>query len=290
MKVLISGKDGQLGYELQKTLPADTECLACDKRELDVTSTDSINSVVSSYSPDIVINAAAYTAVDKAEKEKQQAFLVNATGVKNILSVIKSRQIKLLHLSTDFVFSGNSTLPYLPSSPVDPIGVYGASKAEAEKIVREEYPENSLIIRTSWLYSAHGHNFVKTMLRLMQKRDALNVVSDQTGTPTWAGGLAGAIWRFCRLQDITGIFHWSDDGVTTWYDFACAIQEEALRIGLLDRAIPVHPITTADYPTTAKRPMYSVLDKQSTWDIIGYRSPDWRVCLQQMLTEYKSSL
>ena len=289
MKILITGKDGQLGYELQETLPADIECLACGKQELDITSLNSIKSAVSAFSPDIVINAAAYTAVDKAETEQDQAFLVNATGVRNLISIIEPRGIKLIHLSTDFVFSGNSTIPYSPSSPVDPIGVYGKSKAEGEKIILDGYPDNSLILRTSWLYSAHGDNFVKTMIRLMQERDELKVVSDQTGSPTWARGLARVIWAFCRLPDISGIFHWSDEGETTWYDFAVAIQKEALEIGLLKKSIKIIPIRTSDYPTPAKRPYYSVLDKQSTWDIIGCRSPDWRISLREMLAEYKNS-
>ena len=288
MKVLITGKDGQLGHELRKTLPADIECLACDRRELDITSVDSISSAISDYSPDIVVNTAAYTAVDKAEEEQELAFQVNATGIRNIISIIKPSAIKLVHLSTDFVFSGNSRTPFTPTSPVDPIGAYGRSKAEGEKFIMTEYPDHSLILRTSWLYSVHGHNFVKTMLRLMRERSELKVVADQTGSPTWARGLAEVIWSFCKLKRISGVFHWSDDGETTWYDFAIAIQQQALDIGLLDKAISIQPIATADYPTPAQRPRYSVLDKQSTWDIMGVRSPDWRVSLREMLTEYKN--
>ena len=287
MKILITGKDGQLGYELQKTLPVDMECLACGKHELDITSPDNINSVVSSFSPDIVVNTAAYTAVDKAEQEQASAFHVNADGVHNLITIIKPRRIKLIHISTDFVFSGNSSNPYTPTSPINPIGVYGKSKAAGEQFVLDEYPDNSLILRTSWLYSSHGHNFVKTMLKLMRERDSLNVVSDQTGSPTWARGLAEAIWSFCRQDSLSGIFHWSDDGETTWYEFAMAIQEEALKIELLEKSIPVRPIATADYPTPAQRPRYSVLDKSSTWDIIGYRSPHWRVSLRDALLEFK---
>ena len=289
MKVLITGKDGQLGHELLKTSPADVDCLACGKQELDITSLESIQSAVSAFPPDVIINAAGYTAVDKAEEQREVAFQVNAAGVRNIISVIKPKGIKLIHLSTDFVFSGNSNKPYVPSSPVDPIGVYGKSKAEGEKIILDEYPDNSLILRTSWLYSTHGHNFVKTMLRLMQEHDELKIVSDQTGTPTWARGLARVIWSFCKLSDVSGIFHWTDDGEATWFDFAVAIQDEALDIGILDNKINIIPVRTVDYPTPAKRPSYSVLDKQSTWDIIGLRSPDWRKSLREMLAEFKNS-
>lgn len=288
MKILITGKNGQLGHELQKTFPADLECLACNRDELDITSVENINSVVSEFRPDIFINTAAYTAVDKAEEEQDLAFQVNAESVQNIISVIRPAGVKLVHVSTDFVFSGDSSSPYTPDAPTAPVGVYARSKAAGENILRNEYPDNSIIIRTSWLYSSHGNNFVKTMLRLMGERDSLSVVSDQAGTPTWAGELAKAIWSFCKLNIPGGIFHWSDAGVASWYDFAVAIQEEALQMGLLERAIEIIPIRTADYPTPAKRPSYSVLDKQSTWDIIGFRSPHWRVSLRNMLMELKN--
>lgn len=287
-KVLITGGNGQLGYELQKTTPADVDFIAYDIEELDITSTENIQSVVSEFSPDIVINAAAYTAVDEAEEEKELAFKVNAAGLENLVSVIKDKNIRLIHISTDFVFSGESNIPYLPGDPVDPICAYGKSKAEGERIILEEYPGLAVILRTSWLYSCHGQNFVNTMLRLMQKQDSIRVVSDQVGSPTWARGLAKAVWSFCGLTDISGIYHWSDAGVASWYDFACAIHEEAIQLGILEHSINIIPIGTADYPTPAKRPKYSVLDKCSTWDIIGHHSDHWRVSLRNMLKELNS--
>jgi len=185
------------------------------------------------------------------------------------------------------VFDGNGSEPYLPEDEPKASGVYGASKLEGERSVIAETNGRAVILRTAWLYSVHGINFVKTMLRLMAERDELKVVADQIGTPTWAKDLAMAIWLIADKTEMQGIYHWTDDGVASWYDFALAIQEEAHKLGILQRMILVRPIKTEEYPTPAKRPAYSVLDKTSTCAALGYTPPHWRESLIKMLSELK---
>lgn len=286
MKVLLTGAAGQLGWELQRTVPQGVALVAVDAAGLDITDSQAVARLVAEERPQAIINAAAYTAVDKAEAEPERARLVNAQGAAHLAQAAKAHDAFLVQLSTDFVFDGASSRPYGPADPPGPLGVYGASKLAGEQAVQQVLGEACAIIRTAWLYSAHGHNFVKTMLRLMAERDEVRVVADQIGTPTWAHGLAAAVWQLtCR--SLPGIHHWSDAGVASWYDFAVAIQEEAVALGLLDRTIPVVPITTADYPTPARRPAYSVLDKAATWALLGGAAPHWRVQLRRMLHEYR---
>jgi dTDP-4-dehydrorhamnose reductase len=284
MKVLITGTNGQLGWELQRTVPKGWQVTAFGHAELDITDASAVELTISDLNPDLVINTAAYTAVDKAEEETGQAYAVNAQGAATIAQAAAESNTRLIHISTDFVFHGSKSTPYLPSDSTNPLGVYGASKLEGEKQVTDILPE-ALIIRTGWLYSAHGHNFVKTMLKLMNDREELSVVGDQVGTPTWANELAKAIWDVAGIKDMKGIYHWTDGGLASWYDFAIAIQEEALEAGIINKAIPIQPIRTADYPTSAKRPSYSVLDKTATWDALGYKANHWRVNLRKMLRE-----
>jgi dTDP-4-dehydrorhamnose reductase len=287
MKILLTGRNGQLGREIQNTRPADVVLLAPGRQELDILSPDTIQTVIENFSPDVIFNCAAYTQVDRAETEQETAYAVNATAVRNIATVARDRNIKVVHVSTDFVFDGMRSAPYLPESATNPLGIYGKSKAEGERFLREICPGNSIIIRTSWLYSIYGHNFVKTMLNLMQSRSQISVVSDQIGTPTWAHGLANAIWDISRKPAINGILHWSDAGAAGWYDFACAIMEESLAIGLLHKPVEIIPVGTSAYSTPARRPPYSVLDKRATWEALGYYSPHWRVALRNMLKTYK---
>jgi len=222
--------------------------------------------------------------VDKAESQPELAFAVNATGPGNLAAAAGEVGARFIHLSTDFVFDGAKSSPYRPDDRPNPLNIYGASKLAGEVAVREKSP-GALIVRTSWLYAAHGHNFVKTMLRLLAEREQLQVVADQVGTPTWAGFLARALWAAAARPELRGIYHWSDAGVASWYDFALAIQEEALQLGLLSRAIPIEPITTAAYPTAALRPAYSVLDKSSAWRDLAIGGRHWRVALRIMLRE-----
>ncbi len=283
-KILITGAKGQLGYELPRTAPIDYKCILTDVGDLDITDAEAVNAFVAESKPDVIINAAAYTAVDKAEQEQQLAAMINTLGAKNLAQVSKDKGIKFIQTSTDFVFNGNACSPYQVDTLTDPQGVYGQTKDEGDKAVLEILGDDAFIIRTAWLYSAHGNNFVKTMLRLMSEKDQLGVIADQVGTPTWANPLAQAIWQAIE-QDSIGIHHWTDAGVASWYDFAIAIQEEGLVQGLLKDKIPVNPLTTADYPTPASRPAYSVLDKTITWETLGLQGEHWRVALRRMLQE-----
>ncbi|HIJ77972.1 MAG: dTDP-4-dehydrorhamnose reductase [Desulfobulbaceae bacterium] len=286
MKVLIVGATGQVGWELQRCIPAGLDVVALGSAELDISNRDDVSRKVAQVKPQVVINAAAYTAVDRAEGEKEKAFAVNETGVGFIAAAAREVDAFFLQVSTDFIFDGESAHPYLPAARPNPLGVYGASKLGGEKKVQELCGDDWAIVRTSWVYSCHGHNFVKTMLRMMAERDFLSVVDDQVGSPTWAHGLAEVLWLVV-VKRLPGIMHWSDAGVASWYDFAFAIMEEAVALGILKKKIEIKPIASVEYPLPAKRPAYSVLDKRETWQQLGKRSDHWRVALRQMLMQYK---
>ena len=283
MKILLLGASGQLGWELQRTCPDDVILISCEFSGVDFCSPDSIRQCIQTAQPDGIINAAGYTAVDKAEQEPELADTINHLAVRYIAELCRQNQIRLIHISTDFIFSGRHVKPYQPDDIPGPESVYSKSKLKGEQAIRETL-ENALIIRTAWLYSIHGNNFVKTMLRLMKEKTELRVVEDQIGTPTWAFGLAKTIWAALRLNP-TGIFHWTDAGVASWYDFSTAIQEEGLSAGLLDQAIPILPVPTHAYPTPAKRPHYSVLDKTTARQTLGILPVHWRVQLCAMMRE-----
>jgi len=287
MKVLIAGGSGQVGWELTRTAPEEWQVVSLGSTELDIRHSRAVERAVKDHAPQLIINAAAYTAVDEAESDREAAFAVNADGAANLATAALDVHARLLHLSTDFVFDGLQSHPYQPQDVPNPAGVYGASKLAGERLIPSILIDNYVIIRTAWLYSAHGKNFVKTMLHLMDERDEIGVVADQVGSPTWARGLAEAIWMIARRPDMKGICHWTDAGVASWYDFAIAIQEEAHHMGLLNKTIPVKPVTTEDYPTAAKRPPFSVLDKTGTWRQLGCIAPHWRVHLRRMLLELR---
>jgi dTDP-4-dehydrorhamnose reductase len=263
------------------------ELICLERRQLDITDRDAVSAAVRAAQPDLIINAAAYTAVDRAESEPELARAVNADGAGHLARAAAAVGARLFHLSTDFVFAGDQTTPYRETDPPAPLNIYGQSKLAGEHAVLAVQPQNALIVRTGWLYAAQGQNFVKTMLRLLRERPRLEVVWDQVGTPTWARTLATALWAAAGRPELQGIYHWSDAGVASWYDFAVAIQEEGLRLGLLDQTIPIHPISSAAYPTPARRPAFSVLDKSSAWRDFGLAGRHWRVCLRQMLEELK---
>ena len=284
MKVLLLGSNGQLGWELQRTCPGNIILTACDYPEIDFCSTKSINQCIDSTEPDCIINAAAYTAVDKAEQEKELAYKINNDAVIKIAELCKKNKTSLVQISTDFIFSGQNYRPYQPHDTPDPQSIYGESKLKGELAVSKILGEQALIIRTAWLYSSHGNNFVKTMLKLIKEKPSLNVIDEQIGTPTWAYGLAQTIWQAVS-QNIKGTFHWTDAGVASWYDFAIAIQEEGLRANLIDKTIPILPVSSSEFPTPAKRPMYSVLDKTSFWQTLETQPVHWRVQLRSMLKE-----
>lgn len=286
MKALVTGAAGQLGWELARTAPQGVEVVALDRGDLDISDAAAVSTRVAAERPDAILNAAAYTAVDKAESEREAAFAVNEAGPAHLAAAAADAGARLIHVSTDFVFDGAASRPYRPEDAPNPLGVYGASKLAGERAVAGRLGQRALIVRTGWVYSAHGANFVKTMLRLMGERDALRVVADQVGTPTWARGLAEGLWRLAGAQ-AGGTLHWGDAGVASWYDFAVAIQEEAVAEGLLGRSIPVAPIATAEYPTPARRPAYSVLDKAEGWQRSGTVPRHWRAALRAMLKELK---
>jgi dTDP-4-dehydrorhamnose reductase len=257
------------------------------RAELDIADEASVMAALQTHSPDVIVNAAAYTAVDKAEGDEASAYGVNRDGPALLARTCAERRIRLVHVSTDFVFDGTRSSPYHPSDPTSPIGAYGASKLAGEHAVRAALPD-ALIVRTAWVYAAQGANFMRTMLRLMASQPALRVVADQVGTPTHAASLAQAIWQLVAAK-ASGIHHYTDAGVASWYDFAVAIQEEAVKLGLLERAIPVTPIRTEDYPTPAKRPAYSVLDKTDTYRVLGAPARHWREELGRALAQLKDN-
>ncbi|WP_339900912.1 dTDP-4-dehydrorhamnose reductase [Paraglaciecola polaris] len=284
VRVLITGKNGQLGWELVNRAPASVNLTAFSSTELDITEPQSIQNAMTRVRPDVVINTAAYTAVDKAETDSDKAYEVNAQGAINLAQACKIANVRLLHVSTDFVFDGTKHSPYLTTDTPNPLGVYGASKLAGEIGVQSQLPD-SVIVRTAWVYSTHGNNFVKTMLRLMQEKAQLGVVSDQIGTPTYAAGLADWLWAVCQNDSVSGLYHWTDAGVASWYDFAVAIQELAQEKGLLKKMIPILPIYAEQYPTPAKRPPYSVIDKTSAEQDSGVQTTHWRKQLSIMLDE-----
>jgi dTDP-4-dehydrorhamnose reductase len=284
--MLITGASGQLGRELTAAAPADSPVCALARRDLDITDTDAIAGVLEATAPDVVINAAAYTAVDRAEHERARAFAVNERGAANLARVAAHRDIRLIHVSTDFVFDGQQARPYEPGDTPNPLGSYGESKLAGEASILDALAERALIVRTGWVYSAHGRNFVDTMLRLMHEKEALRVVCDQVGTPTWAAGLASVLWVAAGSR-VNGILHWSDAGLASWYDFAVAIQEEASAVGLLEQAIPIAPVSTAQYPIPAQRPPFAVLDKGATTSALGQCPEHWRVSLRKMMQELR---
>lgn len=280
MKVLITGANGQLGGALQRTAPTSADLNAIDVDDVDFTDEGMLRARLVVESPDVLINAAAYTAVDKAEGDEELAQSINADAVAIMVEEMESQGAKVVHVSTDFVFDGQSTRAYRPEDPRAPISAYGRTKAAGEDHLRP----SDLLVRTAWVYEAGGANFVRTMIRLMKERDELGVVADQIGSPTWATGLARTIWGLIEVE-ASGTFHHSDAGVASWYDFAVAIQEEALELGLLTRPITIRPIATADYPTPAARPAFSLLDCSKTRQTLGDEPAHWRAQLRTMLKE-----
>ena len=284
MKVLITGKNGQLGKQLQKQVPANTTLIAHSRDTLDIANKEQVFAVLKQEQPDLVINAAAYTAVDKAEADCEQAHLINARGPENLALACRELGIRLIHVSTDFVFDGKQSHPYQPQDTRCPLGVYGASKARGEEAVEAILPD-AIIVRTAWVYDREGGNFATTMLRLMGERDQLGIVADQIGTPTWAGTLAQSLYALAANPEARGIYHCTDAGAASWYDFAVAIYEEGRAAGLLpeNKLVQISPIATADYPTPAARPAYSVLDKSRLVNDAGVKLNHWRQVLRAAL-------
>ena len=282
MRCLVIGAGGQLGHALLATSPAEADVVAPARSDCDLTNDDQIEHWLNEVRPRIVLNAAAYTAVDAAESDEANARLVNATSAGRLAEAAKRHSARLVHVSTDFVFDGEMSRPYTPDDEPNPLNVYGRTKRDGEVAVLQSGAD-ALIVRTAWIYFEHGKNFVHTMLRLMRERDEVRVVSDQIGTPTYARNLAQALWALAH-KPVSGLYHVTDSGVASWYDFAVAIREEAMASGLIGDAARIIPISTADYPTPARRPRFSMLDNGKTWSVLGATGQHWREALREMLT------
>lgn len=290
MNIIVIGKNGQLASEISKISYDGINIICVGRLDIDLLDLDALTAKLNHLEAAAVINASAYTAVDLAESQRKQAYMLNADAVSNLARACARIKIKLVHVSTDFVFDGKSSLPYLVTDMVNPIGVYGASKAEGEKLVLKYLPQQSSIIRTSWVFSTYGNNFVKTMIRLMAEKSELGIISDQIGSPTFASGLA-KVCIHAALNASHGIHHYTDNGVASWYDFAVAIQELALEKGLLNKVIPINAIATKDFPTEATRPSYSVLDKSTFKENFpNIKLVHWRKQLSKMLDDLKLEL
>jgi dTDP-4-dehydrorhamnose reductase len=283
-KILVTGANGQLGMELQQLAKAYPlfEFIFTTRGEMPLDNPEAISNFIAKRQPQYFINCAAHTAVDKAESEKELAYKINEEAPGIIANACRKNNVQLIHISTDYVFNGTGTVPYKESDTTDPVNLYGDSKLQGEKKVMEFNPD-SIIIRTAWVYSEFGKNFVKTMLRLMADKDQISVVSDQSGTPTYAADLAEATLQIISSGEWTpGIYHFSNEGAITWYDFAVAINE------LSGNNCKVNPIPSSQYPTPAKRPFYSVLDKTKIRQTFNIQPKDWKASLSICLQRLKS--
>ena len=294
MRILVTGKNGQLGQSINKLInietkiennPSSNEFIFVGREELDLSNNSSIINYFDNHDKfDIVINSAAYTAVDQAEEEQELANQVNHLAVKQLAGIAKEQKARLIHISTDYVFNGESDKPYIETSETNPINVYGKTKLAGEKALQAVMPMNAVIIRTSWVYSEYGNNFVKTMLRLGKERDELNVVSDQIGSPTYATDLAEALLKIIsnkNKEQSTEIYHYSNEGKISWYDFA----KEIFKLSEID--CKVNPIATEQYPTPAKRPRNTLMSKDKAINSLGVSTSDWKfsfnICIQNIL-------
>jgi dTDP-4-dehydrorhamnose reductase len=282
VNVLITGAGGQLGRALIAQAPDNATVQAVCHAQLDIADARAVESAVRDFRPGVLINAAGFTRVDDAESEREAAERANATGPAVLASACRTAGTWLVHVSTDYVFDGAQSHPYTAADRPNPLSVYGRTKLDGELAVIRELPSRSTVVRTSWVYAADGRNFLTTMLRLMASRPQLTVVSDQIGAPTSALGLARALWAFA-LRPVSGQYHWCDSGVASWYDFAVAIAEEAVALGMLASSPAIVPIVSADYPTRARRPQFSLLDKRDTERVLGVIAPHWRSALRETL-------
>ena len=280
MRILVTGANGQLGNCLRKTFSNDTdlEVVYTDVQDLDITDREEVDHFIRENNFDFIVNCAAYTAVDRAETDDLKAAAINTVAVGNIAQAAAKHRVKVIHISTDYVFNGENYRPYEENDEPYPRSIYGRTKLEGEGILTS-FCQDALIIRTAWLYSEFGGNFVKTMLRLASEHKSINVVADQIGSPTYAGDLADAIHHILRHNKwLPGIYHFTNEGVASWFDFSKAIFE------LAGKNVEVNPIPTSQYPTPAKRPLYSVLSKMKIKNTYGVKIPYWRDSLKKCLS------
>jgi dTDP-4-dehydrorhamnose reductase len=284
-RVLLTGGGGQVGRALIASAPADIDLRVTTHADPDIADAVQVSRYFVGFKPTLVINAAAYTAVDRAESDEAAARSANVDGPRNLArALLEIDDSRLIQISTDYVFDGRACSPYLPTDEPAPLSAYGRTKLGGEETVLAELGARALVLRTGWVYAAQGANFFRTMLRLMTARAEVAVIDDQVGTPTSATSLADAIWAFSRRPELSGVFHWSDAGVASWYDFAVAIAEEA-QGRLLNGHVTVRAIASHEYPTAARRPQYSILDKRSAIAALGLNPFHWRTKLRSVIEE-----
>ena len=282
MKFLVTGATGQLGRETVLALQAAGEDVTgVGRQDIDLARPETVAERIAVQRADWVIHCAAYTQVDRAEEEREQAFQINRDGAEAVAEGVASYGGRLLHVSTDFVFDGKQSRPYVEEDPAHPLGVYGQSKWEGEQAVRARIPD-AIILRTAWVYGRHGHNFVKTMLRLAAERDELRVVDYQIGTPAWTADITRALLALIQAE-ASGVFNFTNEGVASWYDFASAIIATGRDLGLPLKVKKLSPIPSVDFPTSATRPAYSVLSKVKIRQMLNYPIPHWRASLMAMM-------
>ena len=290
--IWLTGSNGMLGKELSIHFKNEGFLFTGTDREVDIIDYSALLSYSKNYPVQWIINCAAYTAVDKAEDEEETCRLLNITGPYNIARLSKELNAKLIHISTDFVFNGKGNKPYTEDDKTDPIGVYGLSKRDGEIMVLNEN-EKSFIIRTAWLYGKYGNNFVNTMLRLFNEKERISVVNDQKGSPTWANELAKVIVELMKFSDNGisvpyGIYNYTNEGEITWHDFAKEIYRQALNLRILEKECEIKPCASADFPSKATRPSYSVLDKAKIKKALGINIPEWEKSLNSFLFSIKN--
>lgn len=278
LKILVTGGEGQLAQALQQVRSENDQYIFADKNQLDITKREALNAFIEQHRPDVVINTAAYTQVDAAESYPEIAFLINETAVKNLVAVCEKHGCKLIHVSTDYVFDGTATQPYRETDPTKPVTVYGKSKRAGEEAILNSALQRYAIVRTSWLYSPFGHNFYKTMLRLAHTKKELSIVNDQKGSPTNALHLAEALLIIAHAvqPENTGVYHYCNGGETTWFGFAKAIFEKH------NLQLDVKPVSTEEFPTAARRPVYSVLDTEKIKNTFSLEIAHWLTALKDV--------
>jgi dTDP-4-dehydrorhamnose reductase len=287
MKILVTGSTGQLGHETVKMFrTSGLDITGMDRSGLDFRQPENVKKLIEVFSADLVINCAAYTKVDMAEQEREEAFIINRDAVKALAEGVRNTKGRVLHISTNFIFDGERSHPYSEEDKPNPIGVYGASKLAGEEAVLDVLPE-ATIVRTAWVYGVHGNNFVKTMLKLAAERDEIRVVDDQIGTPTWTRDISQAILNLVNSK-ASGIYNFTNEGVASWYDLADAVIKNAKRLGMPINVKKVTPIPGNEYTTLAQRPHYSVLSKIKIRGVHNYEIPHWRESLVNMLSELQN--
>ena len=287
MKVLLTGANGQLGCCFIDKFPIDWILLATDSQQLDITDNLAVNNFINENRPDVIVNAAAYTAVDMAEDEQDLAYQVNTVGPKNLAIAAQKYNAKFIHVSTDYVFDGTKNIPYTEEDTTNPINIYGKTKRNGEVAILNNNP-SAIIIRTSWVFSEYGNNFVKTMLKLASNKSELSIINDQLGCPTYAGDIANTILTIIMNESDGGIYHYCGDQSITWFKFASKIFLITEKLNpITTKKITLKPILTSGYPTKAKRPLYSVLNMNKIEKIAGIKASDWNNALVHVISHIK---